>query len=189
MSPKLILSLLVCFLFVFQPQLKYLNPSTLNPNFCSTILCNSKVPIFSPLFSRPYFSPLFLAPIFSPHIHQSKQKNKPTICRNFIFSFVMESMRWLHLNGKTDDVMKLLDRIAKLNNKKLPKIELVPLKNDQSNGLRHFLNLFRPMKIAVRSLIQGYTWYVSLVLGYLYNVSLRHHCYRYTECLKKSIPF
>eukprot|EP00112_Aurelia_sp_Birch-Aquarium-sp1_P026753 Seg97.16 transcript_id=Seg97.16/GoldUCD/mRNA.D3Y31 product="Solute carrier family 22 member 3" protein_id=Seg97.16/GoldUCD/D3Y31 len=87
----------------------------------------------------------------------------------FSYCFVMESMRWLHLNGKTDDVMKLLDRIAKLNNKKLPKIELVPLKNDQSNGLRHFLNLFRPMKIAVRSLIQGYTW-IAFGLVY-YGVS------------------
>ena len=69
-------------------------------------------------------------------------------------------MRWLHLNGKTDNVMKLLDRVAQLNNKKLPEIELVPLKYDSSNGLRHYLNIFRPMKIAVRSLIQGYTWYV-----------------------------
>ena len=73
----------------------------------------------------------------------------------------MESMRWLHLNAKTDDVMKLLDRVAKLNNKKLPQVELVQLKHNSSSGIRHFFDLFRPMKVAVRSLIQGYSWYVS----------------------------
>ena len=44
--------------------------------------------------------------------------------------------------------------------KKLPDdVEIVSMKLDASIGMKHFLNLFTPKKIAVRSLIQGYAWY------------------------------
>ena len=73
-------------------------------------------------------------------------------------SYIPESMRWLRLNGKTDEIMKILKRIAKFNGKEIPDIQLGELKQESSAGLGHYLNLFRPRKIAFRSLIQGYSW-------------------------------
>lgn len=73
-------------------------------------------------------------------------------------SYIPESMRWLRLNGKTEEVMKILRRVAKFNGKELPDIQISELKHESSAGLGHYLNLFRPKQIAFRSLIQGYSW-------------------------------
>ena len=71
-----------------------------------------------------------------------------------------ESARWLNLKGRTEEVREILQRIALVNKKKLPDdVEIVSMKLDASIGMKHFLNLFTPKKIAVRSLIQGYAWY------------------------------
>ena len=81
--------------------------------------------------------------------------------------FIPESIRWLHLNGKTDEVMMILKKIARINGKELPDFKLDEVKQDASAGLQHYKHLFKPKKIAVRSLIQGYAWYVKYPLDFL----------------------
>jgi len=87
------------------------------------------------------------------------------ICILF-FKFIPESIRWLHLNGKTDEVMMILKKIARINGKELPDFKLDEVKQDASAGLQHYKHLFKPKKIAVRSLIQGYAWIVNGLVFY-----------------------
>ena len=74
------------------------------------------------------------------------------------FSFIPESTRWLRLNGKSQQAIDILKRIAKFNKKDVPDFDLVAVEQDTSKGKSHFVDLFRPKKIAIRSLIQGYAW-------------------------------
>jgi len=87
------------------------------------------------------------------------------ICFLF-FKFFPESIRWLHLNGKTDEVMAILKKIARVNGKEFPDIKLEEVKQDASAGLHHYKHVFKPKKIAIRSLIQGYAWVVSGLVFY-----------------------
>ena len=72
--------------------------------------------------------------------------------------FIPESTRWLNVNRKTGELMKILKTIARVNGKEFPDIKLEEVKQDSSFGFHHYKDLFRPKKIAIRSLIQGYTW-------------------------------
>ena len=72
--------------------------------------------------------------------------------------FVPESIRWLNLNGRQEEAMKLLRRIAKFNKKQLPdnvtlKAPFVGPKVKTSP-----IDLFVPTKMALQSLVQSYTW-------------------------------
>ena len=69
------------------------------------------------------------------------------------------------MQGRTEEVKVILENMAKVNKKQLPEFELAELKQEKSIGLKHFFEIFRPRKIAIRSLIQGYMWYVY------------HHCF------------
>ena len=74
------------------------------------------------------------------------------------FSFIPESTRWLRLNGKSQQAIDILKQIGKFNEKDVPDFDLVTVQQDTSKGKSHFVNLFRPKKIAITSLIQGYAW-------------------------------
>ncbi|XP_065064675.1 solute carrier family 22 member 15-like [Rhopilema esculentum] len=77
------------------------------------------------------------------------------------FKFIPESTRWLHVNGRTDEAVAIFRKIAKFNGKELPDITLKPVPMDCSPGLTHYLHLFKPKKVAIRSLIQGCAWVVG----------------------------
>ncbi|XP_065062349.1 organic cation transporter-like protein isoform X1 [Rhopilema esculentum] len=80
------------------------------------------------------------------------------------FLAIPESARWLHVNGRNDEALAIFRKIAKCNGKELPEVQLKKIEEDCSTGIKHYLYLFKPAKIATRSLIQGYTWMVcSLV--------------------------
>ena len=55
----------------------------------------------------------------------------------------------------------VLKKIARINGKEFPDFKLEEVKQDASTGLQHYKHVFKPKKIAVRSLIQGYAWYVK----------------------------
>ena len=82
------------------------------------------------------------------------------ISRNAIapFRFIPESTRWLRLNGKSQEAVHVLKRIAKFNKKDVPDFKLAVVKQDMSKRAGNFFDLFRPRKIAVRSLIQTFAW-------------------------------
>eukprot|EP00794_Sanderia_malayensis_P010680 gene10680-11814_t len=86
----------------------------------------------------------------------------------FIFvKFIPESIRWLCLNGRTEDAMEIIKRIAKVNGRSAPDAKLAEIEkdnNEKSSG--NILNLFRPMKMAVSSFIQGYAWVVNGLVYY-----------------------
>eukprot|EP00112_Aurelia_sp_Birch-Aquarium-sp1_P010677 Seg2274.3 transcript_id=Seg2274.3/GoldUCD/mRNA.D3Y31 product="Organic cation/carnitine transporter 4" protein_id=Seg2274.3/GoldUCD/D3Y31 len=82
-----------------------------------------------------------------------------------LFRYIPESTRWLQLQGRKEEVRKILEKIARVNKKKLPEFELVVLKQESSVGIKHIFDIFRPKKIAIRSLIQGYMWY-----GYAFSI-------------------
>lgn len=75
---------------------------------------------------------------------------------------VPESARWLILNGKKDQVLEVLKRIARINKRQLPEIGIASINKETRPGFKHFIRLFTPRKIAIRSLIQGYGWLVCV---------------------------
>lgn len=80
----------------------------------------------------------------------------------FFYTFVPESVRWLHLHGETDKLNALFKRIAKWNNKVIPE-NVTLIKSDSHDGKKHKsspLDLFRTSKIAKSTLVQGYAWFV-----------------------------
>ncbi|XP_065060634.1 organic cation transporter-like protein [Rhopilema esculentum] len=76
------------------------------------------------------------------------------------FLAIPESARWLHVNGRNDEALAIFRKIAKCNGKELPEVQLKKIEDNCSSGIKHYLHLFKPAKIAVRSLLQGYTWMV-----------------------------
>jgi len=81
------------------------------------------------------------------------------------FRFIPESVRWLNLNGKGDEAMMVLRRIAKFNNKEISnEITLIPPKQDE-NSSGSLLDLFRSLRMAKQTLVQFYAW---IVMGLVY---------------------
>ena len=76
----------------------------------------------------------------------------------FISRYVPESLRWLQLKGRHEEVGAIFQKISRVNKRDMPDYELNDVKDETQQGLTHFLNIFRPKKIAIRSLIQGYLW-------------------------------
>uniref|UniRef100_A0A8C8S0J1 Uncharacterized protein n=1 Tax=Pelusios castaneus TaxID=367368 RepID=A0A8C8S0J1_9SAUR len=101
-----------------------------------------------------------------------------THCYNDIFYFhipvpdclycrcLPESPRWLIAQQKNDKAMKIINRIAKGNGKKLPP-SLQSLNPDEEDGEKlspSFLDLVRTPQIRKHTLILMYTWFTSSVL-------------------------
>lgn len=86
--------------------------------------------------------------------------------------FVPESARWLSVNGKTDEAMGLLRRVARFNNTQLPDKCVLECPADCNSGERvTFLDLFTSGRIlAIRTLIQILIW-VSIGLVY-YGITI-----------------
>eukprot|EP00112_Aurelia_sp_Birch-Aquarium-sp1_P026069 Seg900.11 transcript_id=Seg900.11/GoldUCD/mRNA.D3Y31 product="Solute carrier family 22 member 13" protein_id=Seg900.11/GoldUCD/D3Y31 len=90
----------------------------------------------------------------------------PFVLTFAFFKFIPESARWLHLKGRKDEVDELLRKIARVNKKEYPEVEVIEVTQDADEGLKHFFHLFTPKKIALRSIIQGYAWIVCGLVYY-----------------------
>ena len=80
---------------------------------------------------------------------------------NWHTSFVPESMRWLRLQGRHADVIKILKKVAKVNGKYLPDgVELKSWQKTDSkeNKKGSVLDLFRPRRMLLFSTAQGFGW-------------------------------
>ena len=80
------------------------------------------------------------------------------------YKFVPESVRWLHLHEKIDDMMKIFHRMGYWNKKTIPaNFTILSL-----NGVHKSnpVDLFRTRKMAVNTLVQGYSWLVNGMVYY-----------------------
>ncbi|KYO18668.1 hypothetical protein Y1Q_0009125 [Alligator mississippiensis] len=77
-----------------------------------------------------------------------------------------ESPRWLIAQKKNDKAMKVINRIAKGNGKKLPSSfqSLIPQEEDGEKHNPSFLDLVRTPQIRKHTFILMYTWFTSSVL-------------------------
>ena len=65
------------------------------------------------------------------------------------------------MNGRIEDARLILKRIARFNKKDVNYIDVDEIKDEQFQGFKFILDLFRPQAVAIRSLIHGYAWFVS----------------------------
>ncbi|XP_065065328.1 solute carrier family 22 member 15-like [Rhopilema esculentum] len=80
--------------------------------------------------------------------------------------FVPESIRWLNLNGRQEEAMKLLRRIAKFNKKQLPDNVTLKAPCTGPKVKANPIDLFVPTKMALQSLVQSYVWVVNGLVYY-----------------------
>ena len=67
-------------------------------------------------------------------------------------------MRWLNLNGKKEEAMEILRKIAKFNRKEIPSdVTLKSLNKGKTSG--SLLDLFKTMHMAKQTMVQFYAWY------------------------------
>ena len=78
-------------------------------------------------------------------------------------SITRESPRWLVLKGKLKEAEEVLNRIAEVNGKEMPedKLQHEPEKQVRMGDLR---DLFSSKKMAHKSLLSWYLWYVLIKL-------------------------
>lgn len=81
--------------------------------------------------------------------------------------FVPESVRWLLVNGKKEQAREILEKVAAVNKKEMPRDELQVPVTTANQGV---LELFKTWKMAKMSLAQIYIWFV-VGMGY-YGLSL-----------------
>lgn len=82
------------------------------------------------------------------------------------YNFVPESIRWLRVKGRADEVLKIFQKIAQWNGKELnPKLALTPIKavgNHRSSPA----DLFRGREMTIKTLAQGFVWMVNGMVYY-----------------------
>ncbi|XP_001628786.3 organic cation transporter-like protein [Nematostella vectensis] len=87
----------------------------------------------------------------------------------FIFwKFIPESVRWLLVVGRKDQAREILEQVAKVNKKEMPKEDLrVPVVKHN----RGFLELFGTPRLALLTLLQCYAWLVNGLVYYAVSMS------------------
>ncbi|KAL9985445.1 hypothetical protein ACROYT_G007856 [Oculina patagonica] len=89
----------------------------------------------------------------------------------FIVAFwklIPESVRWLLVNGRKDEARAILEKVAVINKKEMPKDELyVPVQSSRKS----VVELFKSWKLAKLSLIQCYAWFVNGMVYYGLSLS------------------
>ena len=80
--------------------------------------------------------------------------------------FIPESIRWMHLHGKIDKVLKLMHRIAKWNKTHIA-INVEISASDEVLVIRaNPIDLFRTRIVALKSFRQAFVWYATVTCYY-----------------------
>ena len=74
------------------------------------------------------------------------------------YRLVPESIRWLQLNGRTEEANQILRKIAHCNKKELPSNIILSSPNVTSKSKSKLFDIFRTRKMALQSSIQIYIW-------------------------------
>ena len=73
----------------------------------------------------------------------------------FSYSFIPESVRWLLKKGRQSEARTILAKVARLNKKEMPEVELKVPKEETLGDLR---DLFSSRKMAHRTLVSWLIW-------------------------------
>ncbi|XP_041348194.1 organic cation transporter protein-like isoform X2 [Gigantopelta aegis] len=101
----------------------------------------------------------------------------PSVLALFYICFIPESLRWMSLQGKTGEIQKTVEKIAKFNKCPLPQEQLdsllVVVEARQEAGLQRYniIHLMKTPRLRKRSLIMFYVW-LSVAVGY-YGLTFR----------------
>ena len=74
---------------------------------------------------------------------------------SFVLRFVPESVRWLLVSGHKDKAMAILEKVAQVNKREMPKEDLNVPYSPPNKGC---LELFATRKLVILTLIQCYAW-------------------------------
>ena len=77
---------------------------------------------------------------------------------SFFVRFIPESVRWLRIQGRLDDATEILRKVAKMNKKEFPAVKLAPVTERGTTLKASPLDIWRPRKMALKTLIQGFAW-------------------------------
>lgn len=80
--------------------------------------------------------------------------------------FIPESIRWLHVQQKDEELRYVFHKVAAWNSKTLPPSFTLSPPSDTSTLISTPLDLFRPRKVAIQTAIHGYAWLVLAMVFY-----------------------
>ncbi|XP_046846066.1 solute carrier family 22 member 15-like [Xenia sp. Carnegie-2017] len=82
----------------------------------------------------------------------------------FMSYFILESVRWLQLQGKDDIARKELEKVARINRKEMPKDMIKEFKETFESG--NFKHLFYSLRVAKVTLISWNMWFATSLVYY-----------------------
>ncbi|XP_034561800.1 solute carrier family 22 member 13-like [Notolabrus celidotus] len=84
----------------------------------------------------------------------------------FLYWFLPESARWLMTNGRKEEALKVLERAARVNRRKVPYdlIDQVDMKVTSKRS--NILDIFRIPYLRKRTMIMGFNWFACSMLYY-----------------------
>lgn len=90
----------------------------------------------------------------------------PHVFTFLFFKFIPESLRWLKLNGKKEEIEKSFQNVAKWNRTRIPNNTFIIMNSETDELKSSYKNLFSSPKLALKSVIQGYAWFVNGLIFY-----------------------
>ena len=91
----------------------------------------------------------------------------PYISTLLSYFFVPESIRWIRLKGKEGQLTHTLRRIAYWNKKEIPtNFKIEPPTDDVLRQKSSVLDIFRTRRMALKSIVLGYTWLAIIMVYY-----------------------
>ncbi|XP_034562540.1 solute carrier family 22 member 13-like [Notolabrus celidotus] len=84
----------------------------------------------------------------------------------FLYWCLPESARWLTTQGRKEEALKVLERAARVNKRKVPKDLIDTLVIEGSSERRNMLDIFRIPYLRKRTMIMGFNWFSASLLYY-----------------------
>ena len=84
------------------------------------------------------------------------------------YKFIPESIRWLHLHGKLNDLLEVFHRMEYWNKKTISSVRftILPLEIQNGKNKSSPVDLFKSKGMAIKTLVQGNAWLVNGMVYY-----------------------